>query len=129
MSKAPYPRLEHLNSRLDVLSALAKNVASVLYEAECGVTLRDLCVLRFVDMQPGISLGPMIEFIYLEKTPISKLVTTLAKRGLLTRSYPAATRSLVLWAPNDSALLRLRGVESRLRNVARVEAMVRVEEL
>jgi hypothetical protein len=29
----------------------------------------------------------------------------------------------------DSALARLQGVESRLRNVARVEAMVRVEEL
>jgi len=29
----------------------------------------------------------------------------------------------------DSALLRLQGVESRLRNVARVEAMVRVEQL
>jgi DNA-binding MarR family transcriptional regulator len=65
---------------------LAKNVASGLYEAECGVTLRDLRVLRFVDMQPGVSLGPLIELTYLEKTLISKLVTTLAKRGLLTRS-------------------------------------------
>jgi hypothetical protein len=43
--------------------------------------------------------------------------------------YPEANRSLVLCAPNDSALLRLQGVESRLRNVARVEAMVRVEQL
>jgi DNA-binding MarR family transcriptional regulator len=86
MSKAPYPRLEHLNFRLDVLSALAKDVASGLYEAECGVTLRDLRVLRFVDMQPGISLGPLIELTYLEKTLVSKLVTGLAKRGLLTRS-------------------------------------------
>ena len=86
MSQAPYPRLEHLNFRLDVLSALAKSVASGLYEAECGVTLRDLRVLRFVDMQPGISLGPLIALTYLEKTLVSKLVTALAKRGLLTRS-------------------------------------------
>ncbi|MFJ1260600.1 MarR family winged helix-turn-helix transcriptional regulator [Cupriavidus sp. CuC1] len=86
MSKAPYPRLEHLNFRLDVLSALAKGVASDLYEAECGVTLRDLRVLRFVDMQPGISLGPLIVLTYLEKTLVSKLVTALAKRGLLVRS-------------------------------------------
>ena len=86
MSKAPYPRLEHLNFRLDVLSALAKSVASDIYEAECGVTLRDLRVLRFVDMQPGISLSPLIELTYLEKTLVSKLVTTLARRGLLTRS-------------------------------------------
>jgi DNA-binding MarR family transcriptional regulator len=86
MSKAPYPRLEHLNFHLDVLSELAKGVASGLYEAECDVTLRDLRVLRFVDMQPGISLGPLIELTYLEKTLVSKLVTTLANRGLLTRS-------------------------------------------
>ena len=86
MSKAPYPRLEHLNFRLDVLSELAKGVASGLYEAECYVTLRDLRVLRFVDMQPGISLCPLIELTYLEKTLVSKLVTTLANRGLLTRS-------------------------------------------
>ena len=86
MVKAPYPRLEHLNFRLDVLSALAKSVASGLYEAECDVTLRDLRVLRFVDMQPGISLGPLVDLTYIEKTLVSKLVTTLAKRGLLTRS-------------------------------------------
>ena len=61
-------------------------MASGLYEAECDVTLRDLRVLRFVDMQPGISLGPLIELTYLEKTLVSKLVTTLANRGLLTRS-------------------------------------------
>ena len=86
MAKAPYPRLEHLNFRLDVLSELAKGVASGLYEAECDVTLRDLRVLRFVDMQPGISLGPLIELTYLERTLVSKLVTALANRRLLTRS-------------------------------------------
>jgi MarR family transcriptional regulator, temperature-dependent positive regulator of motility len=86
MAKAPYPRLEHLNFRLDVLSELAKGVASGLYEAECDVTLRDLRVLRFVGMQPGISLGPLIELTYLERTQVSKLVTTLANRGLLRRS-------------------------------------------
>jgi DNA-binding MarR family transcriptional regulator len=86
MAKAPYPRLEHLNFRLDVLSELAKGVASGVYEAECDVTLRDLRVLRFVGMQPGISLGPLIELTYLERTLVSKLVTTLANRGLLTRS-------------------------------------------
>jgi DNA-binding MarR family transcriptional regulator len=86
MPKAPYPRLEHLNFRLDVLSELAKSVASGLYEAECGVTLRELRVLRFVDMEPGISLGPLIVLTYLEQTLVSKLVTALARRGLLTRS-------------------------------------------
>lgn len=86
MTKAPYPRLEHLNFHLDVLSALAKGVASGLYEAECGVTLRDLRVLRFVGMQPGISLGPLVTLTYLEKTLVSKLVTDLARRGLLVRS-------------------------------------------
>ena len=86
MPKALYPRLEHLNFHLDVLSEMAKGVASDLYEAECGVTLRELRVLRFVDMQPGISLGPLIALTYLEQTLVSKLVTALAKRGLLTRS-------------------------------------------
>jgi hypothetical protein len=33
MVKAPYPRLEHLNFRLDVLSELAKGVASGRYAA------------------------------------------------------------------------------------------------
>jgi DNA-binding MarR family transcriptional regulator len=86
MPKAPYPRLEHLNFQLDVLSELAKGVASGLYEAECGVTLRELRVLRFVGIQPGISLGPLIALTYLEQTLVSKLVTALAKRGLLTRA-------------------------------------------
>jgi len=95
MSKAPYPRLEHLNFRLDVLSELAKGVASGLYEAECDVTLRDLRVLRFVGMQPGISLGPLVELTYLEKTLVSKLVTTLANRGLLTRTTGMADARVI----------------------------------
>ncbi|MFM0721498.1 MarR family winged helix-turn-helix transcriptional regulator [Paraburkholderia strydomiana] len=46
-------------------------------------------------MQPGISLGPLVELTYLEKTLVSKLVTTLANRGLLTRSIGMADARVI----------------------------------
>jgi DNA-binding MarR family transcriptional regulator len=83
-------------------------VASDLYEAECGVTLRDLRVLRFIGMQPGISLGPLIALTYLEKTLVSKLVTALAKRGLLTRSTGTVDARVInlYLTPEGKAIVR-----------------------
>jgi DNA-binding MarR family transcriptional regulator len=81
--------INYVTFRLDVLTAIAKNDASLVYERECGVSLKDLRVLRFVALEPGLVQGRLATLCYLEKTLTSKMVTALVKRGLLRRKIGA----------------------------------------
>jgi len=77
--------VEYLTFRLDRLSEMTKRAASEFYEREFGLGARDLRVLRFTGLEPGLTLTRLIELTMLEKTVTSKLVTSLARQGLLRR--------------------------------------------
>ena len=79
------PAIDFLTFRLDVLSDQAKQMATDAYEEACGVSLRELRILRQAYHQPGITQSEVSVGAYLEKTLVSKLVTSLARRGLLVR--------------------------------------------
>jgi len=79
------PAIDFLTFRLDVLNEQAKRRASQAYEAACNVSLRDLRVLRQAYARPGITQTEVVAGGYLEKTLVSKLVTSLARRGLIRR--------------------------------------------
>ncbi len=81
----PRPAIDFLTFRLDVLSDQAKQMASDAYEQACGVNLRELRILRQAHHRPGITQSAVSAGAYLEKTLVSKLVTALARRGLLVR--------------------------------------------
>ena len=85
----PRAAIDFLNFRLDVLSEQAKHMATGIYEQSCGVTLRELRVLRLAYNEPGITQGEVSAQSFLEKTLVSKLVTALARRKLLTRQIGA----------------------------------------
>src|SRR5688500_6532504 len=79
------PAIDFLTFRLDVLSDQAKQIASNVYEQACGVSLRELRILRQAYHRPGITQSEVAAGAYLEKTLVSKLVTALSRRGLLVR--------------------------------------------
>jgi DNA-binding MarR family transcriptional regulator len=81
----PRPAIDFLTFRLDVLNEQAKRQASQAYEDACGVSLRDLRVLRQAHAHPGITQSEVAAGGYLEKTLVSKLVTSLVRRGLIER--------------------------------------------
>jgi len=81
----PRDAIDFLTFRLDVLSDQAKQLASGVYERACGVSLRELRILRQAYHQPGITQGEAAFGAHLEKTLVSKLVTSLARRHLLVR--------------------------------------------
>ncbi len=82
--------LEFMSFRLNRLCEMTKSSASGFYERELGIGLRELRVLRFAGLEPGLTLTRLIELVLLEKTVTSKLVTALAKRGLLRREVGEA---------------------------------------
>lgn len=85
MSSPDTSILEYLSFRLDRLCEMSKRTASTLYEREFGVSVRDLRVLRFSALEPGLTLTRLIDLTLLEKTVASKLVTSLSRQGLLRR--------------------------------------------
>lgn len=99
--------LEYMSFRLNRLCEMTKNSASGFYEREFGIGLRELRVLRFARLEPGLTLTRLIELVLLEKTVTSKLVTTLSKQGLLRREIGEAdARQLNLYlTPAGEALV------------------------
>jgi MarR family transcriptional regulator, temperature-dependent positive regulator of motility len=77
---------DYVTFMLDMVNERMKSQGSALYERECGVTLRELRLLRFIGSEPGLTLTRLIEGVYLEKTLASKAVTSLVQRGLVLRS-------------------------------------------
>jgi DNA-binding MarR family transcriptional regulator len=89
---------DYVTFQLDVLSGLGKAHASVDYEAACGVTVRGLRVLRYAAIEPGLLQGRMASLCFLDKTLVSKMVSSLVRRGLLRREIGAEdARNITLW--------------------------------
>lgn len=79
-------KLDYLTLTLDLVNEKAKAAASRIYEQECGASLRDLRLMRFIGAEPGLTLTRLIELSSLEKTLASKAISALVARGWVTRS-------------------------------------------
>jgi DNA-binding MarR family transcriptional regulator len=102
-------KLDYLTLTLDLVNEQAKAAASRVYEQECGASLRDLRLLRFIGAEPGLTLTRLIEHTWLEKTVLSKAISTLVARGWVTRSVGAADArqiSLELTDAGEAVVLR-----------------------
>lgn len=79
----------HLNSflsyQLDLVSESAVKMASVAYEREVNLTLREVRVLRTAGSMPGIARCEMVERVLFEKSLVSRLVSGLVKKSYLRR--------------------------------------------
>jgi DNA-binding MarR family transcriptional regulator len=102
-------KLDYLTLTLDRANDAAKAGASRVYEQECGASLRDLRLLRFIGAEPGLTLTRLIERSFLEKTLASKAISALAARGWVTRSVGAVDArhiSLELTDAGEAVVLR-----------------------
>jgi DNA-binding MarR family transcriptional regulator len=102
-------KLDYLTLTLDLVNEQAKAAASRVYEQECGASLRDLRLMRFIGSEPGLTLTRLIEHTWLEKTLLSKAISTLVARGWVTRSVGATDArqiSLELTDAGEAVVLR-----------------------
>jgi len=86
VTKSARVKLDYTTLLLDSFNEDAKAVASRIYQRECGVSLRELRLLRFIAHEPGLVLSRLIELARVEKTLVSKAMTMLVRRGLVVRS-------------------------------------------
>jgi DNA-binding MarR family transcriptional regulator len=81
---------EYVTFRLDQVSSMARAEADKVYERECGLTIRQLRVLRSVAERPGASVSEIVEATMFERTLVSRLISDLVNKGLLVRRISAA---------------------------------------
>ena len=125
-------KLDYLTLKLDLANETAKAAASRIYERECGASLRDLRLMRFIGTEPGLTLTRLIERASLEKTLASKAITTLVERGWVTRSvgaHDARHISLQLTDAGESVILQADPIgrlmeETLLRRLSAEELVV-----
>jgi DNA-binding MarR family transcriptional regulator len=120
-------KLDYLTLTLDVLNDVAKAAASRIYEQECGASLRDLRLMRFIGAEPGLTLTRLIQRTSLEKTLASKAISTLVARGWVTRSVGAMDArhiSLELTDAGQAVVLRAEPIGRALEStfLSRVSA-------
>ena len=82
-------QLDYITLTLDVVNERLKTQAAELYQRECGVSLREVRLLRFIASEPGLTLTRLIERASLEKTLVSKAITALVRRDLVLRAIGA----------------------------------------
>ena len=91
MPKQPKAAAErYLTYRLDVLSTGAIRMANEVYEAQCGLTVRDLRILRLVDDNPDITFSDLTEQTRFERSLASRLLQGLIQAGLIERTNSAS---------------------------------------
>jgi DNA-binding MarR family transcriptional regulator len=113
-------KLDYLTLTLDVLNDIAKDSASQIYEQECGASLRDLRLLRFIGAEPGLTLTRLTQLASLEKTLASKAITLLVTRGWVTRTVgvqDARQISLELTDAGEAVVLRAEPIGRFLESV------------
>lgn len=95
-------QVDYVTITLDVINERMKALASEQYQRECGVSLREVRLLRFIGNEPGLTLTRLIESSHLEKTLASKAITALARRGLVLRSVGQAdARQICLYLTDE----------------------------
>jgi DNA-binding MarR family transcriptional regulator len=76
---------DFLSYRLEWVSKLVRAEASVVYERECGLDIRQLRVLRIVAERSGLTVAQIVDEAMFERTLVSRLISFLVKRGLVAR--------------------------------------------
>jgi DNA-binding MarR family transcriptional regulator len=87
-TSAPLPM--YITLRLDVLSGLMKDVAEHAHQKRDGVSVREVRLLLQVSDNPGLTMSRLVELSFMEKTMVSKAVTSLTRAGLIRRHIDAA---------------------------------------
>ncbi len=94
--------VDYVTIELDAVNERMKAQASEAYQRECGISLREVRLLRYIGNEPGLTLTRLIECSSLEKTLASKAITALVRRGLVLRAVGAAdARQICLYLTDE----------------------------
>ena len=81
--------MPYLTYQLDLIKTVAIKAADEYYEEALDLRVRELRVLRLLNETPGLTATELKHKLVLDKTLLSKNLSYLEKRGLITRTPDA----------------------------------------
>lgn len=108
-------RFDYLQFRLDVLSALLDKEATAVLRKELNVSVRELRILRMINVQSLINQSELARFVALEKTIVSKLVSSLNSRNLIYRTINSDDARQINLHLTDEGLAIVKNADIRTR--------------
>jgi MarR family transcriptional regulator, temperature-dependent positive regulator of motility len=81
---------DYVSFRLERVASMVRAEASKIYQERCGLDIRQLRVLRSAAERPGSSVSEIVEATMFERTLVSRLISELASKRLLTRRISQA---------------------------------------
>ena len=77
---------QYLTYRLERLAEEAIEIASRIYRSSCGLTVREIRVLRLIHDQPGIIFSRVVRETLFERSFTSRVMTGLVRKQLISRT-------------------------------------------
>lgn len=94
--------------RLDILSALFKDLGELMHQRKYGLSVREVRLLLQIHHNPGLTMTQLVDLTYMDKTITSRAVTSLSQKGLVQRlvgEQDARQVNLVLTARGEELAL------------------------
>jgi DNA-binding MarR family transcriptional regulator len=76
---------QYLTYRLERIAEEAIDIASRIYKDACGLSVREIRVLRLIHDQPGIIFSRIVRETLFERSATSRVMTGLARKHLISR--------------------------------------------
>lgn len=75
----------YMNIRLEKVARTAKEAADRVYRRDLNIDIQHLRILTIVVETPGQAVNSVVQESNLDRTLVSRIITALAKRGLIER--------------------------------------------
>ena len=76
----------YINMRLERVALTARDAADRVYRRELGMDIQHIRILRIVSAMPGKPVSWVVRESNLDRTLVSRIITTLVKQSLLERT-------------------------------------------
>ncbi|MBN9038293.1 MAG: winged helix-turn-helix transcriptional regulator [Rhizobiales bacterium] len=87
----------YINMRLERVALTARGAADRVYRRELGMDIEHIRILRIVSWKPGKPVSWVVRESNLDRTLVSRIISTLVKQGLLQRTIsPSDARQFLL---------------------------------
>jgi DNA-binding MarR family transcriptional regulator len=83
LSDSPW---NYVNIRLEQVARTARKAADAVYRRELGLDIFHIQVLRVVDSKAGQPVSEIVTMSNLERTLVSRIISSLVRAGLLERT-------------------------------------------
>jgi DNA-binding MarR family transcriptional regulator len=99
---------DYVNFRLERVSRNAREKADEIYRRRCGLDILQIRVMRFIAETPGLSVNAVVRESMLDRSLVSRIVSSLVHQKLIVRTISAEDARQFLLVATPAGKRRVR---------------------